>query len=314
MTITLGTTATGANKLRPETTYDDLRSATGNSGNVVENKSLYWHPTVYRVENGIYTKAEIWFTSSYYIWTTGEATAFPNGFQMVAGVGGDPLARASFECVGCENSEEEDGCIYSEFPTEECIELEVSMALPSCWDGVNNDSEDHMSHVSYDVDGGRFDGDCPESHPVKIPEIQLFFRIQPYPGGTHVFSDGTSFYHSDYISGWDQDELQNVLDNCENYSDAANPDAWCDDFLTFRDAPKRAGDEQIVEKLETFQPPPYDTSTITDEEIDNVAELPRGACTGTLNPPTSNAPNFNPQNKAPFFPFISFIVVFFVLH
>merc|ERR1719326_686240 len=41
----------GANKMRPETTFADLRSADGNSGNVEENKSLYWHPTVYRVEN-----------------------------------------------------------------------------------------------------------------------------------------------------------------------------------------------------------------------------------------------------------------------
>ena len=35
----------GAQRMRPETTYEDLRSADGNSGNVVENKSLYWHPT-----------------------------------------------------------------------------------------------------------------------------------------------------------------------------------------------------------------------------------------------------------------------------
>jgi hypothetical protein len=48
----------GANKMRPETTYQDLRSATGNSGNIEENKSLYWHPTVYKVnqDTGVYTK------------------------------------------------------------------------------------------------------------------------------------------------------------------------------------------------------------------------------------------------------------------
>ena len=59
--------------------------------------------------------------------------------------------------------------------------------------------------------GGRFDGECPSSHPVKIPEIQFFFRIAPYSGGQHIFSDGTSFYHADYFSGWNQQELQNVL-------------------------------------------------------------------------------------------------------
>jgi len=279
----------GANKMRPETTYEDLRNSDGNSGNVEENKSLYWHPTVYEVtSNGVYRKAEIWFTSAYYIWTTGQATAFPDGFKMVAGFGGVPEARANFECVGCEAGG--DDCHYTSFPEESCVELEVSMAFPTCWDGVNIDSEDHMSHVSYDNDGGYFDGECPDSHPVKLPEIQFFFRILPYPGGTHVFADGTNFYHADYFSGWDSAELQFVLDNCENESEAANPDAWCEDFLTFRDAPKVANDENTIEKLSDLQPCSFDTSTITDEVTDDTTDLPRGSCTGTLQPEPLDPP------------------------
>ena len=158
---------------------------------------------------------------------------------------------------------------------------------------MNIDSDDHMSHVSYDDDGGRFDGECPESHPVKFPEIQFFFRIREYSGGTHEFADGTSFYHADYFSGWDVEELQEVLDTCENDSEAANPDAWCENFLTFRDTPKSFGDDEtIVAKLSLFQPEAFDVATITDEEIDNVSELPRGSCTGELIPtaPTPTAP------------------------
>lgn len=290
--------------MRPKTTYNDLRNADGNTGNVVENKSLYWHPTVYKVEdNGVYKKADIYFTSAYYIWTTGQATAFPDGFKMVAGFLGVKEARADFECAGgsiCSNNDDEEACIFKEFPMESCAELEVSMAFPSCWDGVNIDSEDHMSHVSYDIEGGRFDGDCPETHPVKLPEIQLFFRILPYPGGKHVFSDGTSFYHADYFSGWDSKELQNVLDNCQNDSDAASPDAWCETFLTFRDAPKVLGeDDLIVTKLNTFQPDPFDTTTITDEVINNTSQLPRGACTGILKPEGPTAPTPTPPTPTP---------------
>ena len=277
--------------MRPETTYDDLRNAGGNSGNVEENKSLYWHPTIYRVEDGIYVKADINFASAYYIWETGKATAFPDGFKMVAGFLGVAEARANFECVGCDSDGTDDeACMYKKFPEETCDELEVSMSFPTCWDGENIDSEDHMGHVSYDIDGGTFDGECPASHPVKLPEIQFFFRILPYPGGTHVFADGTNYYHADYFSGWDSTELQNVLDNCENESEAANPDAWCEDFLTFRDAPKSFPnpDGNIVAKLQSLQPDPYDTSTITDEVIDNTSQLPRGACTNTPTP-SSNA-------------------------
>lgn len=48
-------------------------------------------------------------------------------------------------------------------------------------------------------------------------------------------------FHSDYFSGWDETELQNVLDNCENPSEAANPDAFCSDWLTFRGKGKEEG-------------------------------------------------------------------------
>ena len=74
----------GAKRVRPETTYTQMRNADGNSGNVVENKSLYWHPTVYSYDpdTGIYTKDDIYFSSAYYIWTTGEARAFPDGFKV----------------------------------------------------------------------------------------------------------------------------------------------------------------------------------------------------------------------------------------
>ena len=105
-----------------------------------------------------------------------------------------------------------------------------------------------------------------------------------YPGGAHVFADGTSYFHADYFSGWDQQELQNVLDNCENESESASPNAWCEDFLTFRDTPKGGEDSDIVRKLLSFQPEPYDMSTITDEPTNNISELPRGACTGELKP------------------------------
>ena len=36
-----------AASLRPSTTYEEMRAACGNSGNVDDNKSLYWHPTIY---------------------------------------------------------------------------------------------------------------------------------------------------------------------------------------------------------------------------------------------------------------------------
>ena len=36
-----------------------------------------------------------------------------------------------------------------------------------------------------------FDFDCPESHPVRIPEIHLYVRILGYEGGAHMFANET---------------------------------------------------------------------------------------------------------------------------
>jgi len=71
--------------VRPETTYETIRAAPENSGNTEENMSLYWQPTVYMHEkiSGVYYAASIWFGSSYYVWETGQARAFPNGFNMI---------------------------------------------------------------------------------------------------------------------------------------------------------------------------------------------------------------------------------------
>ena len=99
-------------------------------------------------------------------------------------------------------------------------------------------------------------------------------------------------FHSDYFSGWDTAELQNVLDNCDNYAEAAMPDAFCSDWLTFRGKGKTEGvqvdDFDIREDLEKIQPAAIDTKgTISPEEVTNVAEVPRGTCTGTLLPDTN---------------------------
>ena len=99
-------------------------------------------------------------------------------------------------------------------------------------------------------------------------------------------------FHSDYFSGWDETELQRVLDNCDNYSEAANPDAFCSDWLTFRGKGKTEGvqvDDDVIRKdLETIQPAPIDIQgTISPEQVTNVAEVPRGTCTGTLLPDTN---------------------------
>jgi len=302
----------------PDLTYDELRAVGDgeNTGNVEENKSIYWHPSIYKYDptKDTYYLDEIGQSSAYYIWETGLTKAFPNNFRMIAGTKGNTekdYPNANAECVNPSSCKRSDSCETenSFFPESACEELEVSMFFPGCWDGVNLDSEDHMSHVAYTLDGEP-DGDCPDSHRFRIPVIALFFRIFNYDGGWHTFSDETGIYHADYISGWDEEFLQSVLDECENDSFGPNPDAFCDDHLTFRDAPKCSNedcdfsDPNLLKKLQKIQPSLHNfEKKISPEKTKEIkGKLPRKECTGTLLPrndsPCENNPNFKYKGKA----------------
>ena len=78
-------------------------------------------------------------------------------------------------------------------------------------------------------------------------------------------------------------------------TDAANPTAYCSDFLTFRGKGKEEGvqvdDFDIRADLEKIQPYPIDIkATITPEKVTDISELPRGTCTGTLLAASNNTP------------------------
>jgi len=315
--------ATSTRTMRPDVSYQDLRRANGNTGNVEENKSLYWNPAIYQIKNPngdkTFELVDIWFASAYYVFRTNQAKAFPNGLKMKA-FGDNKLSRATAVCDGPYPCERDDagGCneygpsnqVQNGFlPVTGCGELEINIKFPTCWDGKNVESQDG-SHVAYSVecDGDEhnecFDFDCPTTHPIKMPELHLYVRVLGYEGGAHMFADGTDIFHSDYFSGWDEQELQTVLDNCDNDSEAANPNAFCSDWLTFRGKPKEEGvqvdDDEIVSDLKKIQPAPIDTkSTISPEDVTDVSEVPRGTCTGTLISDTDNPSPSPPTTDSP---------------
>lgn len=143
--------------------------------------------------------------SRYYFLNGENIQAFPKDFRMIAGdtkrrnytVGngdyqqpdpdkslwrslnqvtqGDLAQRAlGFNCL--DYSKAAEGSLYRHFlPSKDYIDancpdgIRFELMFPSCWDGVNTDSDDHMSHVAYpDL---VMNGDCPSDFPVRLPGL-----------------------------------------------------------------------------------------------------------------------------------------------
>ena len=61
-----------------------------------------------------------------------------------------------------------------------------------------------------------------------------------------MFSDGSDVFHSDYFSGWDEAQLQTVLDGCENNSESADPTDFCSSWLTYRSIKEQSSDDYFL--------------------------------------------------------------------
>lgn len=125
-----------------------------------------------------------------------KVTAFTPGFRMLVGnAASREPGQERKVCHRCmpatgDNSNVNCGAPDSQsLPTEMCPGgIRSVITFPTCWDGKNTDSPDHMSHVAYpnssysDVSVGAY-GTCPASHPVKIPQVmyEVMWDVSAYP-------------------------------------------------------------------------------------------------------------------------------------
>ncbi|GAA5843202.1 hypothetical protein JCM5353_001197 [Sporobolomyces roseus] len=223
----------------------DMDSASARKGDcasckVKQDMSNYWTPYLYfHWKNGSFTSLRepgllVYYLQRFHESDTTEVLAFPEGMRMLAG---NPYVRSynesslmskaiGWNCLGGETLGMEKTRNPSLPPVNCPNGLRGEIMFPSCWDGENVDSTNHISHMAYPADNEA--GPCPPTHPKRV--VTIFYEIvwdvdsfkddwenamntsQPF-----VLSTGDPLgygYHGDFLNGWDIDVLQKAVTEC----------------------------------------------------------------------------------------------------
>jgi hypothetical protein len=210
------------------TTQESIKSV-GNStcaGGTV-NRTGYWIPAVVDTKDGTPLKPNkilVYYKSD----ATGSANIkpYPAGLRMISGDmnSSGPQSHTDFGCLGPNGEEKR----YKNIPADCAIgwTLEITIDFPMCWDGVNLDSPDHKSHMSFTMwDNNIRKNVCPASHPVNLPGVTEKIQYQVTEDGAtsrwRLSSDNYSAVlpggfsiHADWYNGWDPEVQNTWITNC----------------------------------------------------------------------------------------------------
>jgi len=230
-------------------TNDSMRTS-GNStcSGGIANRSGYWMPSLIDTTDGrpVAPDVVLVYYKTDFHGKGATIVAPPKNLRMVAGQPKPKSLSATRASYFCEDT----ALITAENPwgtrtwggdhLQACggpsQYLRMIIEFPSCWDGKNLDSPDHISHMANfcgdnceDATGkiGPSVNGCPASHPVHIPHITINADYYPgkldksrtyrlasdnystaYPGGYSL--------HADWMNGWDETIMNRMVKSCLN--------------------------------------------------------------------------------------------------
>jgi len=201
------------------TTTNSLVNSGGGTCNGFElNRSGYWTPALLDGKGNVIVPDSI--ILYYKTKVPSVIQEMPQGLKIIAGNGSHtPFTASQRLAWACGNS----GTSYNrsnQIPNCGGDTINATIVFPNCWDGVNLDSSDHRSHMTYATEANP----CPSSHPVRLPQISILLY---YPGtssvaGWHLSADrhgganmppGSSL-HADWWGGWNDDAMALWTNGC----------------------------------------------------------------------------------------------------
>ncbi|MFK7800178.1 MAG: DUF1996 domain-containing protein [Anaerolineae bacterium] len=118
----------------------------------------------------------------------------------------------------------------------ECLapdRVRMDVFFPSCWNGIDLDSDDHKSHMAYPIKDSTGETVCPDTHPVAVvrPTYHYAFGVRPdvydpverSSKGWRLASDGYEVteqshgglsLHADWFNGWHPAVMEAILETC----------------------------------------------------------------------------------------------------
>jgi hypothetical protein len=180
-----------------------LESLTGQATTcgVAGDTAAYWAPTLN--VNGVPMRPSAMF-AYYAVFGSAPVHPLPVGLKMLA----KGKNNVHFSCFRHSMPTGAFGKMPTCRPGEQ---MSIGVNFPSCWNGTDLDSDDHMSHMAYPVNGV-----CPEGYPVRVPRLAVWVMYNAVPKGSLLtLSSGLlDSAHADYINSWDPQTLLTLEHFC----------------------------------------------------------------------------------------------------